>query len=39
MSNVDLNAATMRREIADAQMEQARMGLLGMDYEGVFSDV
>jgi hypothetical protein len=38
MSNVDLNAARMRREIADAQMEKARIGLLGLDYEGVFSD-
>lgn len=37
IAGVDLNAARLRREVADAQMEKARMGLLGLHYEGGFS--
>jgi hypothetical protein len=38
MASIDLNAARMRREVADSQMEKARLGLLGLHYEGVFLD-
>lgn len=35
MAEVELAAARMRREVADSQVEKARFGLLGIDYDGV----
>lgn len=35
MAEIELAAARMRREIADSQLEKARVGSLGIDYDGV----
>ena len=35
MAEIELAAARMRREAADSQLEKARFGLLGVDYDGV----
>lgn len=35
MGEIELAAARMRREVADSQMEKARLGLLGIDYDGI----
>lgn len=35
MAEIELAAARMRREVADSQLEKARLGLLGIDYDGV----
>lgn len=35
MSEIELIAARMRREVTDTQLEKARLGLLGIDYDGV----
>ena len=35
MSEIELGAARMRREVADSQLEKARPGLLGIDYDGI----
>ena len=35
MTEIELAAAKMRREVADSQVEKARFGLLGIDYDGV----
>ena len=35
MTEIELAAARMRREVADSQVEKARFGLLGIDYDGV----
>ena len=34
MAEIELAAARMRREVADSQLEKARLGLLGIDYDG-----
>lgn len=35
MSEIESAGAKMRREVADSQLEKARLGLLGIDYDGV----
>lgn len=35
MAEIELSAARMRREVADSQLEKARLGLLGIDYDGI----
>lgn len=35
MANIELTAARMRREVASSQLEKARVGLLGIDYDGI----
>ena len=35
MAEIELAAAKMRREVADSQLERARLGLLGVEYDGV----
>ena len=35
MAEIELAAARMRREVADSQVEKARFGSLGIDYDGV----
>lgn len=35
MAEIELAAARMRREVADSQLEKARLGLLGIDYDGI----
>jgi len=35
MSEIESAAARMRREVADSQLEKARLGLLGIDHDGV----
>lgn len=35
MAEIELGAAKMRREVADSQLEKARFGLLGIDFDGV----
>ena len=35
MSEIELAAARMRREVTDTQLEKARLGLLGVDYDGI----
>jgi len=35
MAEIELAAARMRREVADSQLEKARLGLLGVEYDGV----
>jgi len=35
MAEIEMAAARMRREAADSQVEKARFGLLGIDYDGV----
>jgi len=35
MAEIESAAARMRREVADSQLEKARFGLLGIDYDGV----
>ena len=35
MSEIELAAARMRREVADSQLEKARLGLLGIGHDGV----
>lgn len=34
MVEIELSAAKMRREVADSQLEKARLGLLGIDFDG-----
>ena len=35
MSEIELAAARMRREVTDTQLEKARLGLLGVDYDEI----
>ena len=35
MSEIESAAARMRREVADVQLEKARLGLLGIGHDGV----
>lgn len=35
MAEIELAAAKMRREVADSQLEKARLGLLGIDFDGI----
>ena len=35
MSDIELAASRARREVADSQLKKARLGLLGIDYDGV----
>jgi len=35
MAEIELVAARMRREVADSQLEKARLGLLGINYDGI----
>lgn len=35
MAEIELGAAKMRREVADSQLEKARLGLLGIDFDGI----
>lgn len=35
MAEIELTAAKLRREVADSQLEKARFGLLGVDYDGI----
>lgn len=34
VSEIELAAARMRREVANSQLEKARLGMLGIDFDG-----